>query len=170
MPRAPFQVLVLPYRRTRGLEVAVLHRADYQVWQFISGGGEVGETIEAAARREGFEEAGIPTGAPYLALDAMAMVPACWFRAWSTWPADVLVVPEHAWAVEVGEHEIALSDEHDAVDWLRYDDAIALVRFDSNRVALWELHERLYPATRGKRAAFDTNHAGACACSPSTPA
>jgi dihydroneopterin triphosphate diphosphatase len=62
MPRAPFQVLVLPYRRSAaGLQVAVMHRADHAVWQFVSGGGEVGETevgetIDAAARREGLKQ------------------------------------------------------------------------------------------------------------------
>lgn len=165
MPRAPFQVLVLPYRRTAGLEVAVMHRADYPVWQFVSGGGEAGETIEAAARREGFEEAGIPAGAAYQRLDATATVPACWFAAWPTWPEHTLVVPEHAFAVDIGGHAIAASDEHDDVRWARYDEAIALLEFDSNRVALWELHERLYPARRIKRSAFAARHRP-CACTP----
>ena len=29
-----------------------------------------------------------------------------------------------------------------------------LLRFDSNRTALWELHERLFPGTRIKRPAY----------------
>ncbi len=166
MPRAPFQVLVLPYRRSAaGMEVAVMHRADHAVWQFVSGGGEVGETIEAAARREGFEEAGIPTPAAYLRLDATATIPACWFPAWPTWPERTLLVPEHAFAVDVGDHTIVASAEHDDVRWAHYDEAIALLRFDSNRVALWELHERLYPAARRKRAAFAASHRP-CACTP----
>jgi len=33
MPRAPFQILVLPYRKTRdALEFAVLRRSDYLCW------------------------------------------------------------------------------------------------------------------------------------------
>jgi dATP pyrophosphohydrolase len=167
MPRAPFQVLVLPYRRSVvGMEVAVLHRTDYDAWQFVSGGGEAGETIEMAARREAREEAAIPDSAAHLALDAMAMIPACWFSAWPTWPPDVLVVPEHAFAVDVDAHTLVLSDEHDDVRWVGFDQAVALLTFDSNRVALWELHERLYPAVRSKRSAFDSKHAGRCACSP----
>jgi dATP pyrophosphohydrolase len=166
MPRAPFQVLVLPYRRgAAGLQVAVMHRADYPVWQFVSGGGEAGETIEAAARREGFEEAGIPAGAVYLRLDATAAIPACWFAAWLTWPEPTLVVPEHAFAVDVGDHAIVASAEHDDVRWVHYDAAIARLGFDSNRVALWELHERLYPAPRTKRAAFAASHRP-CPCTP----
>jgi len=154
MPRAPLQVLVVPYRRTHaGLEVAVLHRTDYEAWQFVSGGVELGESTGEAARREGFEEAGIARDAIYLELDARAMVPACWFPAWATWPADILVVPEHAFAVETAE--ITLSAEHDDVHWLGYAEAVARLRFDSNRVALWELRERLEPGPRCKRTAFE---------------
>ena len=152
MARAPLQVLVLPFRRRAELEVAVLHRIDYDCWQFVSGGAEDGETPEAAARREGFEEAGIPTTASYQRLDAIAMVPACYFSAWASWPADVLLVPEHAFAVET--ETVALSPEHDDLQWLGYRDAVARLRFDSNRVALWELRERLYPGERCKRTAF----------------
>jgi dihydroneopterin triphosphate diphosphatase len=151
--RAPFQVLVIPWRR-RGamLEVAVLHRSDYDVWQFVSGGGEEGETPLEAARREGLEEAAIPTSAAYLALDATASLPACWFAAWPDWPARVLVVPEHAFAVEVAD--IVRSDEHRDLRWCSVDEAMPLLRFDSNRHALWELHERLFPGPRIKRRAY----------------
>jgi dATP pyrophosphohydrolase len=152
MPRAPFNILVLPYRRRPTFEVAVLHRSDYDCWQFVSGGVEEGETVEAAARREGFEEAAIPKTAGYRQLDATAMVPACYFSAWPTWPAHVLLVREQAFAVEA--EAITLSAEHDDVRWLGYAEAVALLRYDSNRVALWELRERLYPGERCKRTAF----------------
>lgn len=165
MPRAPLQILVVPYRLgTRGLELLVLRRADYDVWQFVSGGAEEGESPVQAARREGFEEAGIPMSTPYQRLDAMAMLPACWFSAWTRWPAGTLVIPEHAFAVDVSGHDPVLSHEHVEARWASMDDALATLRFDSNRVALWELHERLYPSPRSKRPAFDTSHAG-CACS-----
>lgn len=146
---------MLPYRvRERALEVAVLRRADYDLWQFVSGGGEQGETPEEAARREGFEEAGIPPTLPHRRLDAMTMIPACWFTAWPTWPPEVLLVPEHAFAVEVGERALVLSSEHREVEWLGYDAAVKRLRFDSNRNALWELRERLWPGERCKRVAF----------------
>lgn len=44
MARAPYQVLVIPFDDTRDLRVAVLRRADMDVWQFVAGGGEEGET------------------------------------------------------------------------------------------------------------------------------
>lgn len=166
--RAPFQVLVLAYRRReplRRFEICVLHRADADVWQFVSGGGEDAETPLEAARREGFEEAGVPLQTPYLALDSRATVPASWFRAWADWPRELLVVPEHAFAVDVGAHELVISAEHRELRWLAYDVAMRQVRFDSNRTALWELHERLYPSARIQRPAFDLRHEGACPCS-----
>ncbi len=172
MARAPFQVLVLPWRRrvaasaspgcagarstpegsAESIEVAVFHRADYDIWQFVSGGGEDDETPLAAARREGLEEAGIPTSTSYLALDSMATLPACWYRAWPTWPANVLVIPEYAFAAEVAN--VQRSDEHRDLRWCSLNDAMALLKFDSNRHALWELGEHITPGPREKRVAY----------------
>ena len=58
--RAPFQVLVLPYRfrPSTGLEYAVFRRADLGFWQAISGGGEGAETPLEAAKREALEDVG----------------------------------------------------------------------------------------------------------------
>ena len=150
MPRAPYQVLVIPYRRlTQSIEVAVFHRADYDVWQFVSGGGEHGEAPLDAAKREGFEEARIPTNASYLALDSTASLPACWFPAWAEWPAEILVIPEHSFAVEVADCQH--SSEHRDLKWCSMHAAMTLLKFDSNRHALWELGERLFPGPREKR-------------------
>jgi dATP pyrophosphohydrolase len=150
MARAPFQILVIPWRRrASAIEVAVFHRTDYDVWQFVSGGGEQGETPLEAAQREGLEEARIPKTAPYLALDSIASLPACWFRAWPEWPAHVLVIPEHAFAAEI--EEVQRSEEHRDVRWCSVDDAMCLLKFDSNRHAMWELNERLFPGPRAKR-------------------
>lgn len=155
MARAPFQVLVLPYRlHSPDLEVAVFYRDDYELWQFVSGGGEDQETPLQAARREAYEEAGIPMDAPYLTLDSCTTIPACWFDAWKQWPSSLLMVPEHAFAVEVGDRDIVLSSEHRDCRWLDYAQALELLRFDSNRNALWELRERLAPGPRCKRPAY----------------
>ena len=164
--RAPFQVIVVAYRRIAGrLEIAVLHRSDYDLWQFVSGGGEDSELPLETARREGREEASIPESLAYEPLASRAMVPASWFDAWAHWPAELLVIPEHAFAVDVGPHELVISDEHRELRWLTMDQALATLRFDSNKTALWELHERLYPGPRIKRHAFDVKHDGRCPCS-----
>ena len=61
MARAPFQVLVFPYRYTpeEEIEYAVFFRISPRyggVWQAIAGGGEDDETPLEAAKREAFEE------------------------------------------------------------------------------------------------------------------
>lgn len=49
--RAPFQVLVLPFRKTTsGTEYALFRRSDSGDWQTIAGGGDDGETpLQASA-------------------------------------------------------------------------------------------------------------------------
>ena len=145
MPRAPFQVLVLPYRRRADgdYEFAVFRRADAEGWQGIAGGGEDDETPGQAARREALEEGGIPGDALYLALDTRASVPVTCFRDSHLWGDAVFVIPEYAFGVDVSDRTIRLSDEHTEVRWVSWAEARQLVRFDSNRVALWELNEKI---------------------------
>ena len=59
------------------------------------------------------------------------------------WPPDVLVIPELCFAVLASGLEIRLSPEHDRVEWLDYASARERLTWDSNRVALWELRQRL---------------------------
>jgi dATP pyrophosphohydrolase len=145
MPRAPLQVLVIPFRRCGDgrHEFAVLRRADGPMWQFVAGGGEDDEAPAEAARREAREEAGIPDGVPWLPLDSIATVPRSAFPGGTHWPDDVYVVPEHCFAVDVSGHDLRLSNEHDAIEWLDYEQARRRLTWQSNRNALWELRERL---------------------------
>ena len=144
MARQPLQVIVIPFRERDGggYEFAVFHRADASMWQFIAGGAEEGETAEEAARREAGEEAGIAGGTRFCRLESRASVPRTAFST-EHWPKDLLVVPEFSFAVEVSYRELELSHEHDEVRWLSFEDATRLLTWDSNRVALWELNERL---------------------------
>ena len=151
MARAPFQILVFPFRRVPGaVEYAVFKRSDTGWWQGISGGGEGDETPLDAARREAWEEAGIPEGVPFIPLDSKATIPAEEF-GWP-WGKDVLVVPEHAYGVEVFDRKLQLSSEHTEVKWMDLETARQAVRFDSNRNALWELHHRLARSGRERSA------------------
>lgn len=145
MPRAPFQVLVFPFMKTgTGFRFAVLRRnsATGGYWQGIAGGGEEGERPEEAARREAAEEAGIPLNAALARLDTMTMIPVinvCGFR----WGNDVPVIPEYAFGVEVQSESLMLSGEHAEYIWGDIDAVMSLVKWDSNRTALWELNYRL---------------------------
>jgi dATP pyrophosphohydrolase len=144
MPRAPFQVLVFPFVRTAGtVRYAVIRRADMagECWQGVAGGGDESETPLQAARREAFEEAGISSGRFYM-LDSRCTVPVVDVSGFR-WGPDVLVIPEWTFGVELDQPAIQLSKEHTEVRWVSYEEGAALLRWDSNRGALWELDHRI---------------------------
>ena len=143
--RAPFQVLVFPYRFLwgTGFEYAVFRRADLGFWQGIAGGGEDAETPLEAAKREALEEGGIPLESSYLALDSTATIPVVDIARYLLWGDDVLVVPQHCFGVEAGGQTITLSHEHLEFRWVGYEAASALLKCDNNKTALWELDMRL---------------------------
>lgn len=145
MARLPLQVLVIPFRRSgeNGYEFAVLKRADEGYWQAVAGGGEDRETPLQAARREAFEEAGIPENAVFYRLDTFSTVPVYHFEARKHWPQDLYVIPQYFFAVDITGHEIVLSAEHTAYKWGSCEEIFELLRWESNRTALWELHEKL---------------------------
>ena len=143
--RAPYQVLVFPFMKidSNTIEYAIFKRSDLpDSWQAIAGGGEDKETPEEAARRELQEESGIIAGNNLFKLDSMAMIPVvhiCGFK----WGPDVLTIPEYGFAVEVTNRELKLSDEHLEFEWLKFDEAVKRLTWDSNKNALWELNYRL---------------------------
>jgi len=145
MARAPFQVLVLPFRRTGdgAVEFAILRRHDLGFWQGVAGGGEDDETPGQAAVREASEELGLGCPVPLYPLQTVASIPAHVFAARRTWPKDTYVIPEYAFAADLTGLDVTLSKEHTAVRWLDATAAQAALRFDSNRTAVEELAERL---------------------------
>ena len=146
MARAPFQVVVFPFRRNgAALEYAILQRSDDGSWQGVAGGGEDDETPVDAARREAEEEAAVPKSAAVYRLQAMSMVPIVFIKelARAHWPKDLYVIPNYAFAIDCTAVELRPSHEHDVIKWARYDDAYPLLRWENNKVALWELDERL---------------------------
>jgi dATP pyrophosphohydrolase len=145
--RAPFQILVIPFRRTAaGLEFAVLRRSDAGYWQFVAGGGEDSETPLEAAQRETREEIGIDV--ELMPLDSLSTVPKDGFAAADSWGEDVFVIPQHCFAIDASGSDISLSHEHTESQWVPYAQAGELLKWDSNRNALWELNERLKSADK----------------------
>jgi dATP pyrophosphohydrolase len=153
MPRAPFQVLVLPYALGPDGKpsYAVFRRADLGVWQAVAGGGEVGETPEQAARREAWEEARVPLDALFRRLAAVGQVPTTSFRDRTHWPPGLTTIPEYCFAVAAAPEAVRCSAEHDLVEWLPYPAARERLHWASNRVALAELHAALTGAPTAER-------------------
>ncbi len=145
MSRAPFQVLVYPYRKASDgrFEYALMKRADEGFWQGIAGGGEDNESALEAAKRETLEETGIPATSDFLKLDTVESVPVTEFRDSHRWGADVYVVPQYCFGVDAQNVQIAISREHTEYQWFSYEDAHTLLKFDGNKTALWELNKRL---------------------------
>lgn len=145
MARAPFQVLIFPYIKDKQgfIEYAIFRRSDGDYWQGIAGGGEEGETPEEAARREIQEEAGIPGNSNITSLDSKASVPVIGVTGEYTWGDDVFVIPEYTFGARVENRQLKLSKEHKEYKWVGYEEAMIMLKWDSNKNALWELNERL---------------------------
>jgi isopentenyl phosphate kinase len=145
MARAPFQVLVYPYRPlgNGNFEYALLKRADKGYWQTVAGGGEQGESILQAAQRETFEETGILPEAPFLQLQTVEPIPVTEFKDSPLWGEETYVIPQYCFGVLAPGREIKLSHEHTTYRWLSFAEAFPRLKFEGNRTALWELDRRL---------------------------
>lgn len=146
MARAPFQVIVIPFRKARDdrFEYAIFKRSDARYWQSIAGGGEDSESPIEAAKREAYEEASIHLTAKFYSLDTLSYVPTYHFAARREWPKDLYVIPNYCFATDASNVEIALSYEHTKYKWVNYAEANRLLHWDDNKTALWELSQRLW--------------------------
>jgi len=145
MARAPFQVLVYPYHKVRNgqIEYALMKRSDAGYWQGIAGGGEDAEKPLDAAKRETFEESGIPSTSDFMQLDTIEPVPVTEFRDSHLWGDYVYVIPQYCFGVTSQNIQITISREHTEYRWFTYEQAHKLLKYDGNKTALWELNQRL---------------------------
>ena len=146
MARVMYQVLVIPYCiKDNKAQFCLFRRSDMGIWQFIAGGGddEDGSIIESA-KREAFEEAGISETYNFFKLDTCCSIPSdCFKNADVLWGKECFIIPEYAFAVKVESTSLQLSSEHTEYNWLTYEEAQAVLQYDSNKTALWELNRRI---------------------------
>ena len=142
--RAPFQILAVPYRFIENeLYFCVFHHADSDVWQFVAGGGEDNEKPIETALREIKEETDM-TAKKLTALKSVAFVPAevVAENIRAHWNKNIFVIPEYSFAFECNA-DPTISREHSEYKWLPYNDARKLLKWDSNKVAMYEIMCRL---------------------------
>lgn len=146
--RQPFQVLVVPYVKDTN-SFLVFHRKDFGIWQFISGGGEDNETPLQAVRREVIEETGIKKF-KCLKLSSMTTIPVAYVGQIE---CEEAMIPEVAFAIVIDQQtadKIVLSSEHSEYKMVTYKEALAMLKYDSNKSALWEFCHRLKDTNRDK--------------------
>ena len=147
MARAKYQVLVIPYKIVMNeILYCVFKRSDMDnCWQFIAGGGEdEDKTPIVSAQREAFEEAGISSDMQFTELETKCSIATeCFKNARTIWGEECLVIPEHCFAVKLQSDNISISHEHGCFEWVDYSTAKQRLKYDSNRVALWELDNKI---------------------------
>lgn len=139
--REPYQILAIPYRIVDGTPLfCIFRRADSNIWQFIAGGVENGETQFEAAKRETIEEIGVEPK-DIKQLTCIAYVPAEVIAESKRqhWDKNTYVIPEYSFAFEC-DSEPTLSNEHTEYKWLTYDEARKLLKWNSNKVAMYEIN------------------------------
>lgn len=144
--RKNINALIIPfYLEKDEIKFCVLHREDKNVWQFVAGGVEEGETSKVGALRELEEETNIKEFSLFIKLDTVCSVPGYFFSKYfrTLWCEDIFVVTCEAFAVQTLDKNILLSEEHTGYEWLNYEDASKILKFDFDRTALWELNERI---------------------------
>lgn len=143
MPRAPFQVLAIPYIINKNnISYCIFQRSDSSYWQGISGGGEDMEKPEEAVLREIKEEANI-SPIKLTRLQTISSIPVYIFRDSNLWGNDFYVILEYCFGIQIENADITISCEHDKYLWCNYDEAYRLLKYDSNRTALWELNQKI---------------------------
>lgn len=143
--RLPKQVLIIPYRiKDENVQFCIFKRKDLEFWQWISGGVEdFDENIYAAAKREIFEETGVDSNLELIQLECITKIPVVNIVKEFRWGNDIFYADEYSFSVKFDNIDIALSDEHSLYSWMSFEEAKKLLKYDSNKSALWELNEKI---------------------------
>ena len=141
--RKPKQVLVFLYRKTKNkYEYCIFYRKNNKFWQGLSGGVEDNEELADTVKREVYEETGIKVN-NIIKLDTISSIPGINVNKNFNYKNNIYIVYEYAFGININNEDIRLSNEHQEYRWVNYEEAIKLLKYDSNKTALFELNERL---------------------------
>jgi dATP pyrophosphohydrolase len=142
--RIPKQVLIIPYRKIDDkIEYCIFKRKDMNAWQWIAGGAEdFDKNILESAKREFWEETNIKD-VSLQQLEMTCKIPVVNVVKDFMWGEDVFYSEEYAFSANITDEKIELSNEHTEYKWVDYSEARSLLKYDSNKSALWELDTKL---------------------------
>ena len=140
--RKPRNVLVFLYRYNNGIEYCIFYRNKEKFYQGLSGGVEDNEELADTVKREVYEETGIKVN-NIMKLDTISSIPGINVSKIFNYKNNIYVVYEYVFGIKINNEKIKISDEHKEYKWVSFDEAIKLLKYDSNKTALYELNERL---------------------------
>jgi len=138
--RQPFSINVFLYRVEEGsiqfLLLKRIQRSEFSLpafWQGVTGGMEEGETFEETAGREIFEETSYkPNSIEAVGYEYSFPIKDEWRISYGSEPMEIL---EKVYCAEV-EGEPVLSAEHSEYKWVSESEAMELMHFDTNKLAI----------------------------------
>ena len=140
--RNPKQVLIFLYRINKEIEYCIFYRKKEKFYQGLSGGVEDNEELIDTVKREVYEETKIKVN-NILKLDTISSIPGINVNKEFNYKNNIYIVYEYAFGIKINNEKIKLSDEHEKYIWVNFNEAINLLKYDSNKTALFELNERL---------------------------
>lgn len=140
--RKPKNVLVFLYRYNNGIEYCIFYRNKEKFYQGLSGGVEDNEELADTVKREVYEETGIKVN-NIMKLDTISSIPGINVSKIFNYKNNIYIVYEYAFGIKIDNEKIKISNEHQEYKWVNYEEAINLLKYDSNKTALFELNERL---------------------------
>ena len=132
--RLPIQIEGIIFCKTdEGIKYLLLKRSKKRggFWQPITGGLEEGETLKECLLRELKEETSID--------DVKNMVDTTFSFQFKE---DDFWLTEYVYAIEVSEqHNPSLSKEHEEYRWVSFEEALKLLKWDTNKESLRKVND-----------------------------
>lgn len=117
-------------KASKDIKILVLKRNKKRggFWQTITGGVHVGEGLRDTARRELFEEVGVFCDDAELFLTPLT---------YSFMGNDGYFLNEYVFGYEISDYKkVRISDEHDSMEWVDFNEAINRVAYENNKKAI----------------------------------